>query len=171
MLDRADLVPALDDVVGAGHRGVDVAEADLAERASIEVEGVDAPLGHRRCAGSQRLFHVEHRRQFLVFDAHELGRLGRPRSRLGDHGDDRLADVAHALVGENALLVEAEADQAEDGIDVFGHVRRSERANETGDLLGATARSMLRMSAWGNGLRASTMWAMRGSCTSSTKMV
>ena len=40
----------------------------------------------------------------LVFDLDELGRVARELARLGDDGDNRLADVAHLADGERVVL-------------------------------------------------------------------
>ena len=56
---------------------------------------------------AQRLERIEHGRQRLVLDHDALGRLG--GDLLADRGDrrDAVAGMAHELVGEHRLVLEA----------------------------------------------------------------
>ena len=89
-----------DDVVGLGERGVDVAP-----RPRAGVRHVPAALvvqdGRVRL---ERLARVDDDVERLVVDPHELGGVARELARLGDDGDDRLADVAHLADGERVVL-------------------------------------------------------------------
>jgi hypothetical protein len=57
-------------------------------------------LVDERRAGSDGLLRRDHRRQFPVFDADELGRVLRRERVLGDHERDRVAGEAHASLRE-----------------------------------------------------------------------
>ena len=135
VLDRARAVHALDDVVGLGEPGLDVAEPDLALRVALVDERVVAPVGHDRGAGRERLLHVEHGGQLLEVEAHRGGGLDRGRLGLGEDRDDRLAHVADAVDGEDELLLGLDADQAEDRVHVVRHVLVGQRPDEARDPL------------------------------------
>ena len=89
-----------DDVIGLGERRVDVAPLPDAR-----VRQVAAALlvQHGRPVG-ERLAGVDDDVERLVVDHHELGRVARQLARLGDDGDDRLAEVAHLADGERVVL-------------------------------------------------------------------
>ncbi len=90
----------LHDPVGLGEGGVEVAPR-------VEARPHEVPAGivvqHGR-VGILRLPCVDHRRQRLVVDLDELRRVARELPRLGDDGDDRLADVAHLADRERVVL-------------------------------------------------------------------
>ena len=90
----------LDHAVGLGEGGVEVAPR-------VEARPHEVPVGvvveHRR-VGVLRLARVDERRQRLVVDLDELGRVARELARLGDDRDDRLADVAHLADREREVL-------------------------------------------------------------------
>ena len=93
---HADLVRALDDDV-AGGVGVAAADHLMAEDVAV---GMD-----RRVAAVDGRLGVDQRRQHLVG---HVDRGERPAARLGvvgGDGGDRLADVAHVLVGEHRLVL------------------------------------------------------------------
>ena len=86
-------------------------------------------MGHDRGARREGLLHVEHGGQLLEVEAHRGGRLDRGRLGLGEDRDDRLAHVAHAIDGEDELLLGLDADQAEDRVHVVRHVLVGQRAD------------------------------------------
>jgi hypothetical protein len=103
-LDRDGGVPAglhghLDHAVGLGEGRVDVAGAEGGTEAQVRAE----LLVHERAAVGQRRHRIEDRRQFLVVDDDEFGRVlrGGPAGR-GDE-DDRLADVPDDAGGQGGL--------------------------------------------------------------------
>ena len=57
----------------------------------------------RRSAPLERLGRIRHRRQRLVIDLHELGRIARDVGRLRDHHGDRVAHVAGAIDGQRVV--------------------------------------------------------------------
>jgi len=59
-------------------------------------------LPDERRAGGQCIVDLGDGRQRIVLDLYELGGVLRLLARLGDHRGDRLADIAHDLVGERA---------------------------------------------------------------------
>ena len=90
----------LDDLVRLGERGVEV--APLVDALPHQVAaGVLVDRGHALVA---RVTRVGDRVDRLVFDLDELGRVARELARLGDDGDDRLADVAHLADRERVVL-------------------------------------------------------------------
>ena len=90
----------LHDPVGLGERGVEV--APLVDALPHEVRA-GVVVEHRR-VGVLRLARVDERVERLVVDLDELGRVARELARLGDDGDDRLADVAHLADRERVVL-------------------------------------------------------------------
>ena len=76
----------------------------------------------QRRAGLQRLLHVEDGRQHLVVDLDLGGRLLRGALAVGQHRDDRLALPAHLVVGQHLLVLRADLDQDQDGVDIVRHV-------------------------------------------------
>ena len=54
--------------------------------------------------GSERRIEADHRRQILIFDLDEIGRIDRRSRRLGDHHRDLLAGEAHAVAGQHRPL-------------------------------------------------------------------
>ena len=89
----------------------------------------------RRGAGFQRLLHVEHGRQRLVIEANPGHRLVGFAEGVGDHGDDRLALVAHLVDRESRLVVEAEVDQRQQRVEVARHVLAADDAAHAGRAL------------------------------------
>ncbi len=68
--------------------GHQVVEREVAGRVGINLQGA--------C----RVARVDHRRQLLILDGHELGGVLRRCHGLGDHRRDGLPDVRHLLAGE-----------------------------------------------------------------------
>ena len=98
--DAVDHGAVAHDVVGLGEGGIDRRlVADLVEERLVA--GIVVP--HRGRAGRQRRLGGDDRRQRLVIDRDELGRVLRLVQRLGDDEGDGLADIAHALVRQNRL--------------------------------------------------------------------
>ena len=102
-LDRASRDPGGADVElahvggagegGAHHRGV--AEGDDVGHVGLELRVEHGALGGERFA------HVGERGQLLVVDLHRLRRVLGLRGVAGDDRRDRVADVAHAIAGED----------------------------------------------------------------------
>ena len=120
VLHRGVGVLALDDPLGLGEPLLDVALADLLHvgevRSRLRAEdrldvAVAAELGvdqrRIRLEGDHR---VEHRCQDLVLDVDQLDGLGRDLRALGGDRGDRLAEVAHHVLGEDVLVDDVEAD-------------------------------------------------------------
>ena len=137
VLDRRHLVAFLDDVVGLAKGALDVAEPDLPEVVAVVVVPVAAVvLVDERSARRERLLDVEHRGQGLVVDPHP----GRGSSRgglgLGDDRGDRLAAVADLVERERRLVVGAEVEEDQQGVDPLRHVLGSEDAHHARHLRG-----------------------------------
>ena len=79
----------LDDAVGGFQRAVDVAPVERARPDDVRA-GVVVQDRRARVLGAAR---VDERRQRLVLDLDQLGRVARELPGRGDDGDDRLADV------------------------------------------------------------------------------
>ena len=90
----------LDDVVGLGERRVDVAPLPDAGVGHVPA----ALLVEHGRAVLERHARVDDDVERVVVDHHELGRVARELARLGDDGDDRLADVAHLADRERVVL-------------------------------------------------------------------
>ena len=90
---------ALDDRVGRGERGLDVAGRDFAP-----IEQVVAELGmqHRR-VGRQRVLELAHHRKLVPVDPHQLRRILGDGTGLRGDCDDRLTLPAGALDRERVL--------------------------------------------------------------------
>ena len=124
MLDRRHLVALLEHMVGPGEAAIGVAEAQLLVIVDVVIDERVLRIGlvdHGR-AGLQGVLDVEHRRQRLVVDPHFRHRLIGVARTVRDDGDDRLALVAHLVDRERRLVVLAEIDQAEQGVEVARHV-------------------------------------------------
>ena len=103
-LERDGGVPAglhrhLDHPVGLGEGRVHVAGAEGGTEAQVRAE----LLVHERAAVGQRRHRIEHRRQLLVVDDDELGRVLRGGPARGGDEDDRLADVPDDAGGQRGL--------------------------------------------------------------------
>ena len=141
VLDGAGGVAFLDDVVGLVEGPLDVAIAYLAEGVALAVlvvvdEVVGAPRLEDRRARLERLFDVEDRRQLLQVETDLVGGLGGRSFGLREDGGDLFALPEHLVLRQHRFIVGADADQAEDGVDVLGHVIPGQRAHEAGYLLG-----------------------------------
>ena len=90
----------LHDLVRLGERGVEI--APLVDAVPHQVAA--GVLVDRRHAVVLRVAGVGDRVERLVLDLDELGRVARRLARLGDDGDDRLADVAHLADRERVVL-------------------------------------------------------------------
>jgi hypothetical protein len=75
-----------------------------------------------RRAVLQRLLDVEHRRQVHVVDPHGGGARERGGLGLGDDRDDRLAEVAHLVHGQDRLVVRLDLDQLQRRVQVVRDV-------------------------------------------------
>ena len=85
---------------GAGEGGIGLRlVADLA----IDRDIVAAVVPHRSRARLHRIGGAHDRRQRLVIDLDQLGRVLRLIERLGDHHRHRLADKVHRLVGHRQM--------------------------------------------------------------------
>ena len=127
LLDLHDLVRGL-------QRAVDVAPVERARpddvRARVLVEDRRAVVLRR--AGVDE--HVER----LVLDLDEVGGVAGELARLGDHGDDRLADVADAADGERVVLdlVPRRGRQLEERVGQLGDLVRRQRPVDALERLG-----------------------------------
>ena len=82
-----------------------------AVEADLEVDVALDGVVHQHGARLLRRQHVDHRRQFLVFD-HDLGRdVFRLGARVGDAHGDQLADVPDLVGHQRRLLRRLEARQ------------------------------------------------------------
>ena len=89
-------------------------------------------LDRGRAVG-ERLLDVEHDGQVLVGDLHRAGALERGLLARGDHGDDRLALVEDAVLGQHRLVVRLDADEPQDRVPVGRHVGVREHLDDAGD--------------------------------------
>ena len=116
------LVATLYDIVRLGKALLNVPKAHPAALVSFVDKVVGAPMGDNGRVRLERLFDVEHGRQFfqveLDFGDSLLGGL----LGFGHDGRDLLALVAHPIRGQHRLIVGLDPDQAEDGIDVLGNI-------------------------------------------------
>ena len=83
----------------------------------------------QRSTRLQRLFDVEHRGQGLVVDPDLGGGRGSGRLGLGDHRGDRLAAVTDLVERQRRLVVGAEVEEDEQGVDLLRHVLGGEDAH------------------------------------------
>ncbi len=100
MLGRRRGVGLLDHIVAGGEGGIDIAVAQLVVRHPV--------IGHalvqqRRTRRAGRQLVVEGRQRLVVDLDQGEGRLGL-RERLGGDRHDGLADVAHAIDGQDRLI-------------------------------------------------------------------
>ena len=131
-------VYAFDDVVCAGERFLDVAEAHAPAPMTFVHERVVAPVRHDRGARLEGLLDVEHGRQLLevqpdLRDGLHCRLLGLGHDR--DDRGDRLALVTDAILGQDELLLRLHPDEPEDRIHVVRHVCMRDRADEPRDTL------------------------------------
>ena len=98
--DAVDHGLAADDVVGLGEGGVD---RDLVARLVEErlVAGIVRPDGRR--AGDERRLRCRYRRQDLVFDGEQLGRILCLVERFGDDEGHRIADISDVVLRQDRL--------------------------------------------------------------------
>ncbi len=124
VLDRRHLIALLEHVVGACERLLDVAVADLLVVVlAVILEGVLwIGLVHHRCAGLERFFDVEDRRQRIVIDPDLAKGFVGFALTAGDHGDDRLAAVADLVDRQRRLVILAELEQAEQRVEVHRNI-------------------------------------------------
>ncbi len=122
-------------MVGPGEAAVGVAEAQLLVIVDVVIDERVLRIGivdHGR-AGLQGVLDVEHRRQRLVVDPHFRHRLIGLARTVRDDGDDRLALVAHLVDRERRLVVLAEIDQAEQGVEVARHIGAADDPAHAGE--------------------------------------
>jgi hypothetical protein len=74
--------------------------------------------------------------QHLVIDPDLVERLEGLALGVGDHRNDRLALVAHLFGGQRRLVVLAEVEQAQQGVEIDRHVAAGEDAAHAGAALG-----------------------------------
>ena len=124
----------LHDLVGLGERSVEVAPLVGAFPHQVPA-GV---LVDRGRAGIERVARIRDRRDRLVLDLDELRRVARELARLGDDGDDRLADVAHLAHRERKVLQVRSGHRRdlEERIGQRGDLLAGQRPVDAGDLLG-----------------------------------
>ena len=111
-------------MVGPGQAAVGVAEAQFLVIVDVVIDERVLRIGvvdHGR-AGLQGVLDVEHCRQRLVVDPHLCHRFIGVARTVRDDGDDRFALVAHLVDRQRRLVVLAEIDQAEQGVEVARHV-------------------------------------------------
>ncbi len=113
---RRAVESVLEHVIGRGEGGRGVAPDDaehvadvalvLSPERDVDEGGVSLGLGWEQPgrSGSRRLVDVEHRRQMVVGDLHEIGRLLGGKRVVGHHQGHRLADVADRVVGQHRLV-------------------------------------------------------------------
>ena len=94
----AEVEALAEDVRGAGERRIDVARLEFDVR---EVVSAEVVVQHRR-PRRERRFRIDDRRERLVVDLDQLGRVLGDVARARDDDRDRLADVAHAVDGQHA---------------------------------------------------------------------
>ncbi len=87
-------------VRGAGQRRLGIAPAD---REGADQVGVQ-PVVDQRAVRAQGSLGIDHRRQFLEVETRRLGRVLGLVAAFGDDDRDRLADMAHLVMGQQRLL-------------------------------------------------------------------
>ena len=95
MVDNA----ALDDHVGVGEAGLDVAAA---QRPLMDLVGAELLVHERRPL--ERRLGIGYDRQRLVLDDHHLGRVHDRVAVLAEHHCDRIADVLDGLARQRPVL-------------------------------------------------------------------
>ena len=98
--DAVDHEVMLDDLVGLGEGGVGLG---LVAFQMHEADVVRAVVPDQRRARLDRLRGRDDRRQRLVVDLDQLGRVHRLVHGLGDHEGDVVADPAHAVARQRAV--------------------------------------------------------------------
>ena len=94
-VDRDDMGCRLESGVGFGGIAEAVEADPVAGRALPDLGRI----------GLQRVLDLAHRRQGIVLDLDQLGRILRLAAALGDHRHDRLADVSHDLMRQRTTRV------------------------------------------------------------------
>ncbi len=124
----------LDDLVRLRERGVEV--APLVDAFPHQVAA--GVLVDRRRAVGARVARVRDRRDRLVLDLDQLRCVACKLPRLGDDGDDRLADVTHLAHGQRVVLQVRARDRRdlEERIGERRHLFAGQRAVDAGRLLG-----------------------------------
>ena len=125
-------------MIGTGEGALDIAKAQFLVIVNLVIgEGVlrIGFVDHRR-AGLERLLDVEHGGQRLIVDANLGDGLIGLALAVGDDGNDRLALVAHLVDRQRRLVVLAEIDQAEQRIEVAGHIGATNNPAHPGAALG-----------------------------------
>jgi hypothetical protein len=134
-VDRHDVGRSFEGGVGLGG----IAEAVEAD----QVAGRALP--DLRRAGLQRILHLGDRRQGIVLDLDQFGRILRLAAALGDHRGDRLADIAHGLMrqwaarrhlGLAAIGIGKYRGESEIAAALLGHVVPGEDSDHAGRLAG-----------------------------------
>ena len=97
---------------------------------------VVAPVGHDRGAGLECLLDIEDGRQLLQVELDLRHRFQGRCLRLGDDGDDRLALVTDAVLGQHELLLGLHPDEAQDRVAVVRDVAGRQGTDEAGNPLG-----------------------------------
>jgi hypothetical protein len=89
-IERDDARGALERRLGRRFVAADEVEQQVAGNVLVQL----------RRAGGERRAGVDHCGQLAVFDRHRLGRVLRRRGAFGHHQRHRVADIAHAFLGE-----------------------------------------------------------------------
>ena len=124
MLDRRHLVALFQHVIGLTETALDVAKAQFLMIVFVVVgEGVfGIGLVDDRRAWLQGFLDIEHRGQRFVIDAYPRHCFISFARAVCDHGNDRLAFVTHLVNGKRGLVVNAEVDEAEQGVEIARHI-------------------------------------------------
>ena len=136
-LDRIGGHPVVDeanlgDVLGTGESGVGRGLVAERNRHARHCRSGNRPR-FSAALRFRRLFEIDHRRQRLIVDRHELGGIARLRFGFGDDEGDMIADAANAI-GQQHRTRGRKALRAAPG---FRHEERRNAADLVGNSIGA----------------------------------
>ena len=125
-------------MIGRGEGRFDIAKAQflVVILAVVDELVLRIDLADRGCARLDRLLDIKHMRQHLPVNAHRLNR--RPRLSLGcrNHGRHRFAAVGHLVGRQQRFVIDAEIEQAQQGVQIGRHITPGQHLDDAGHLLG-----------------------------------
>jgi hypothetical protein len=126
LVDQVGLGPPLVHVPFAHLEPVGDVSAGLREDKRNRLVVSEVRVNERRF-GAGAVLRVEDARQRLVRDLDQLDPLLRDLRRVGRHRGHRLADVAHAIQGEDAAILQIEAGVAGEVLPCHHHAHARQR--------------------------------------------